>query len=60
MFLFEKSLIGIYCNRLYALGERLALSSCYGRIQENSGGKNFNVTNINLKVSPPNRQIGLP
>ena len=24
MFLFEKSLIGVYCNRLYDLGERPA------------------------------------
>ena len=49
MFLFEKSLIGAYCNRLYDLKESHSPFSCYGRIKANSAGKNLNVTNINTK-----------
>ena len=60
MFLFEMSLIGIYCNRLYDLKETHGSFSCYGRIKANSAGKTFNVTNIDTKAGPPNRQIGLP
>ena len=60
MFLFEKSLIGGYCSRLYDLKERHGPFSCYGRIKANSAGKNLNVTNINTKAGPTNRQIGLP
>ena len=60
MFLFKKSLIGAYCNRLYGLEERHGPFSCYGRIKANSAGKNFDVTNINTKPGPPNRQIDLP
>ena len=60
MSLFEKSLIGTYCNRLYDLGERQGPFSCHDRIKTNSAGKNLNVTKINTKVVPPNRQIGLP
>ena len=60
MFLFEKSLIGAYCNRLYDLKERQGPFLCYGRIKANSAGKNLNVTSINTKADPPNRQIGLP
>ena len=59
MVLFEKSLIGADCNRLYGLKERHGLFSCYGRIKANSAGKNPNITNINTKAGPPNRQIGL-
>ena len=55
MFLFEKSVIGTYCNRLYDLKERQGPFSCYGRIKANSEGKDFNVANINAKASPPNR-----
>ena len=29
-------------------------------LKQNSAGKNLNVTNINAKAGPPNRQIGLP
>ena len=50
----ERSLIGDYCNRLYYVGERHGLFSCYGRITENSVGKDLNVTNINTKAGPPN------
>ena len=60
MFLFEKSVIGAYCHRLYNLKERQGPFSCYGRIKANSAGKNFNVTNINTKAGPPNHQISLP
>ena len=60
MFLFEKSVIGVYCSRLYDLGQKHGPFSCYGRIKANSAGKNLNVTNINTKVGPPNCQIGLP
>ena len=60
MLLFEKSLIGVYCNRLYDLEQRYGLFPCYGQIKANSAGKNLNVTNINMKAGPPNRQIGLP
>ena len=60
MFLFEKSLIGIYCNRLYDLGERHGSFLCCGRIKRNSAGKNLNVTNINAKAGPLNRQMALP
>ena len=48
MFLFENSLIGAYCNRLYDLKERQDPFSCYDRIKANNVGKNLNVTNINL------------
>ena len=47
--MFEKSLIGAYCNRLYDLKERRGPFSCYGRIKAISAGKNLNVTNINTK-----------
>ena len=60
MFLFEKSVIGAYCNWLYDLGERHGSFSFYGPIKANSAGKNRNVTNINTKAGPPNRQICLP
>ena len=60
MFLFEKSLIGVYWNRLYDLVERHGPFSCYGRIKANSAGKNLKVTNINTNLGPPKRQIGLP
>ena len=49
MFLFEKNLIGTYCNRLYDLKESHCPFSCYGRIKANSAGKNLNVTSINTK-----------
>ena len=49
MLLFEKSVIGAYCNMLYDLKESHSLFSCYGRIKANSAGKNLNVTNINTK-----------
>ena len=44
MFLFEKSVIGTYCNRLHNLKESHSPFSCYGRIKANSAGKNLNVT----------------
>ena len=59
MFLFEKNVIGAYCNRLYDLEESHSPFSCYGRTKANCAGKNLNVTNINTKAEPPNRQIGL-
>ena len=46
MFLFEKSVIGTYCNRLYDLKESHSPVSCYGQIKANSAGKNLNVTNV--------------
>ena len=49
MFLFEKSVIGTYCNRFYDFEQRHGPFSCYGRIKANSAGKNLNVTNINKK-----------
>ena len=51
MFLFEKSLMGAYCNRLYDSKKRQNPFSCYGRIKVNSAGKNLNVTNIDTKVA---------
>ena len=60
MFLFEKSLIGAHCNKLYDLGQRHGPFSCYGRIKANSADENLNVTNINTIAGPLNRQIGLP
>ena len=60
MFYFEKSLIGAYYNRLYDLGQRHGPFSCYDRIKANSTSENLNVTNINTKAGPPNRQICLP
>ena len=60
MLLFEISFVGAYCNRLSDLGERRGFFSCYGRIKVNSASKNLNITNINTKAGPPNRQIGLP
>ena len=59
MFLFKKSLIGAYCNRLYDLKERQHPFSCYGQINANSAGKDLNV-NINKKAGPPNRRTCLP
>ena len=59
MFLFEKSLRGAYSNRLYDLGQRHG-PLCYGRIKANSVGKNLDVTTIDTKAGPPNRQICLP
>ena len=58
--MFEKSSIGAYWIKLYHLGERRDLFSCYGRIKANSAGKNLNVRNRNTKAGPPNRQLGLP
>ena len=49
MFMFEKSLISVDCNRLYDLKKRQDPFSCYGRIKANSAGKDLNVTNINTK-----------
>ena len=60
MLLFEKSLIGVYCNRFYDLGEKRVTFSCYGRINANSTGKDLNVRNINTKAGPQNSQIVLP
>ena len=60
MFLFDKSSIGAYCNRLHDLKERQGPFSCYDRIKANSAFKNLNVTNINTKAGPPNRQTCLP
>ena len=45
MFLFKKSVIGAYCNRLYDLKESYSPFLCYGRSKANSAGKNLNVTN---------------
>ena len=59
MFLFEKSVIGAYCNRLYDLGKRHGPFSYYGRIKTNSAGTNLNVTNIHTKAGPTNCQIDL-
>ena len=49
MFLFEKSVIDTYCNRLFDLKERHGPFSCYGRIKANNAGKNLHVTNIYSK-----------
>ena len=49
MFLFEKSVIGTYCNRLYDIKASHRPFSCYGGIKANSAGKNNNVTIINTK-----------
>ena len=46
MFLFEKSVIGTYCNNLYDLKESHSPFSCY---KANSAGKNLNTTNNNMK-----------
>ena len=59
MLLFEKSVIGPYCNRLYDLKERQGPFLCYGRSKSNSADKNPNVTNFNKKVGPSNRQTCL-
>ena len=58
--MFEKSLTGAYCNRLYYLGQKHGPFSSYGRIKANSADENFDFTNINTKAGPPNRQISLP
>ena len=49
MLLFEKSLIGAYCNRLYNLKERHRSFHAMGRIKANNASKNLNVININTK-----------
>ena len=58
MFLFEKTVIGVYRNRLYGLKERLPFHDM-ATLKANSAGKNLNVTNINTKAGPPNRQTCL-
>ena len=60
MFLFEKSLIGAYGNRLYDLGKRHGPFTCYGLNKANTAGKDVIVTNVNTKAGPPNRRICLP
>ena len=57
--MFEKSLVRAYCNRLLDLKERYGTFSCYDRLKANSVGKNLNVTKINTKAGPPNREICL-
>ena len=59
MFLFEKSVIGAYCNRLYDFKEKQGPVSCQGQNKANSAGKNLNVTNINTKAGPPNHRTCL-
>ena len=54
MFLFEKSLIGAYCNRLYDVVESHGPFLCNGRIKANSAGKNLELTNTNTKAGLPN------
>ena len=56
MFLFEKSLIGVYSNKLNDLKEWQDPFLCYGRIKANSAGKNPNVTNTYTKAGSPNRR----
>ena len=58
-FLFENSLIGAYCNRLYDFGERHGSFLRYDGSKANSAAKELDVTNVNTKESPPNRQISL-
>ena len=69
MLWFEKSLIGVYCNRFNDLEERHDPFSCYGRIKANRADKSINVTNIYMEAvygsvymeaGPRSRQIGLP
>ena len=60
MFLFEKSLTGVYCNRLCDLGERHNFFHAMAELKQNSAGKNLNVTNINKKAGPSSGQIGFP
>ena len=49
MCLFEKSVIGAYCNRLNDLKESDSPFSCYGRLKANSASKILIVTKINPK-----------
>ena len=60
MFLFEKSLIGTCCKRLYDLKERQDPFSCYGQIKANSAGKNLNDANTNTKAGTPHHRTCLP
>ena len=62
MFLFEKSVIGAYCNRLYNLKESHSPFSSYGRIKANSASKNLNVTDIDTKAgkSGPTKSSNKP
>ena len=60
MFLLEKSFIGAYCNRLYDLKERHGSFYAKAELKQTAQAKILNVANINTKVGPPNRQIGLP
>ena len=48
MFLFEKSLIGTYCNRLYGLKKGMVPFHAMTD-KANSTGKNLNVTYYNQK-----------
>ena len=41
-------------------GKGMAPFYAMAELKQNSAGKDFNVTNINTKTGPPNRQIGLP
>ena len=47
--MFEKRLIGTYCNMLYDLKKSHSPFSCYGQIKANSAGKNLDFTKINTK-----------
>ena len=55
MFLFEKSSIGAYCNKLYDLKKAIAPFHAMAELKQIVQEKNLNVTNINTKAGRPNR-----
>ena len=55
----EYSVSPIPLSTILNFGERHGPFLCYGRIKAKQRRQRFNVTNINLKAGPPNRQIGL-
>ena len=50
MFLFEKILIGAYCNSLYDLGQRHGPFHAVAELKQNTPGKNLNVTVTNKEI----------
>ena len=38
----------------------MATFHAMAELKQNSAGKNLDVTKINMKADPPNREIGLP
>ena len=60
MFLFEKSLIDVYCNWLYNKEKGLAFFRAMAELKQTAPAKILIPTNVDTKAGPQNCQIGLP